>query len=234
LPVVAFVCVASGAALAVELKAPLEASAGAELAVSHSGASVEPTDFISIDRPGAPHRDYGPYVYAKTGNPVTLRAPDLPGAYEIRYHRGAANYAVDASAPLTVKDVQATIEAPAQVDAGATFKVTFSGPNNKGDFIGVDRAGAADRDYGPYVYSSKGSPAEMRAPDEPGSYLVRYHLGQSYRVIASSPLTVGATGATLEAPPGVTAGSEVTVAWTGPAGEGDFVSIDKAGAPDRD
>jgi hypothetical protein len=217
---------------AVDLKAPREAGAGAEIQVSYDGPTA-PLDFISIDKSGAPDQNYGVYAYVQSGNPVKLRVPDVPGDYLIRYHR-ENGYAVAASAPLTVKDVTATLEGPSQVDAGASFEVKFSGPHTANDFVSIDKSGAPDRDYGTYVYTQQGSPAKMRAPDEAGAYEVRYHLGQSYRVIASKPLTVGKTAGSLEAPATVSAGSEIKIAWTGPDHPNDFISIDKPGAPERD
>jgi Mg-chelatase subunit ChlD len=227
-----FAAAASAAEADVTLTAPTEVNAGAEFQVSYT-AKPAPLDFISIDKTGSPDRVYGEYVYAKSGNPVKLRAPDAPGEYQVRYHR-EGTYEVVGAAPVVVKDVAATLDAPAQVDAGASFAVKFTGPNTAMDFISIDKAGAADREYGPYAYAKAGSPIELRAPDEAGSYEVRYHLGQSYRVIASRPLSVGKTSATLEAPASAPAGSEITIAWTGPNQEGDFISIDKAGAPERD
>ncbi len=217
----------------IQLTSPREVGAGGDLQVSYAGPTAG-TDFISIDKAGAPDREYGHYAYVKSGNPVKLRAPDVAGEYEVRYHRSTAGYVVDGASPLTVKEVTATIEAPARVEAGASFKVIFSGPDTTNDFVSIDRAGAADRDYGAYVYAKKGSPAELRAPDEPGAYAVRYHLGQTYRVIATSPLEIGGTAASLEAPANVVAGSEVEVAWTGPNQTQDFISIDNPGAADRD
>ncbi len=217
----------------IALKAPREVSAGAPIEVSYSGPHG-PLDFISIDEAGAAEREYGHYVYVKSGNPVKLRAPDVPGKYQLRYHQGTGGYQVLGSAPLDVKDVQATIEAPAQVDAGASFQVTFSGPNNQGDFVAIDQAGASDREYGVYAYSKHGSPAKLRAPDAAGDYQIRYHLGQTYRVIAAKPLQVAGTQAGLEIPESAPAGSELQIGWTGPDDKGDFISIDQTGAADRD
>lgn len=231
LSAVAMAALAFAAEPSVTLTAPKEASAGAEIAVEYSEA-VAPLDFISIDKAGAGEREYGVYAYTKSGNPVKLRIPDVPGEYQIRYHR-EGTYAVAGSAPLTVKDVSASIDAPAQVDAGTNFEVTFSGPNNPQDFVSIDQAGSADGVYGTYVYAKAGSPAKLRAPDAGGSYEVRYHLGQSYRVVASRPLTVGKAAANLEAPTSARAGSDVTIAWTGPNNAGDFISIDNAGAAER-
>ena len=74
---------------------------------------------------------------------------------------------------------------------------------------------------------------EVRAPDQPGDYLLRYHLANSYRVIGSVPLKVGGVAATLEFPATVPAGGTLSVAWTGPGNKGDFISIDAVGANDR-
>ncbi len=224
---------APATAQTVTLTAPSEVGVSADFEVKYGGPT-EQIDFISVDAKGAASGTYGNYKYVKSGNPVTLRAPDVPGEYEVRYHEAQTPYTVRASIPLRVADVAATVTAPAAVDAGAAFEVPFTGPNTKGDFISIDRAGAADRDYGAYVYTNKGTPAALRAPDEPGSYTVRYHLGQTYRVVASAPLTVGGVGATITAADAVMAGAPLSIQWTGPNDARDFVSIDTEGAADRD
>ena len=48
----------------------------------------QPSDFISIDKPGSPDTTYGPYAYATQGSPAKIRAPDAPGDYVVRYHGG--------------------------------------------------------------------------------------------------------------------------------------------------
>lgn len=224
---------APAAGQTVTLTAPSEVSAGADFEVKYSGAT-EQIDFISVDAKGAASGTYGHYKYVKSGNPVTLRAPDVPGEYDLRYHEAKTPYTVRASVPLRVADVAASVTAPASVDAGAAFEAPFTGPNTAGDFISIDRAGAADRDYGAYVYTNKGTPAALRAPDQPGSYAVRYHLGQTYRVVAAAPLTVGGVGATITAADAVMAGAPLSIQWTGPNDARDFVSIDTEGAADRD
>jgi hypothetical protein len=112
-------------------------------------------------------------------------------------------------------------------------KVKWKGPNNQGDFISIDPAGAPDRTYGNYAYPSNGNPVELSAPDKAGDYLVRYHLANTYRVIGSVPLKVGGVAATLKFPATARAGGMLAGTWTGPAKKGEFISIDAVGANDR-
>jgi hypothetical protein len=214
------------------LDAPDEAVVGAPLEVAWTGPDG-PQDFIGIDREGMADREYGDYAYTKKGTPAKLRAPDVPGRYVIRYHSGASGYAVLAARPLVVVDTTATFEPLGPVEAGGAVEIVWQGPGHAQDFISIDEAGAADRSYGPYAYA-KSSPVSIRAPDGAGTYAVRYHLAGSYRVIGEAPLTVGAVEATLEAPGQVAAGGEIEVAWSGPDGRGDFISIDPHGAEERE
>lgn len=214
------------------VKAASSAAVGSKLQVHWTGPAAQ-GDFVSIDAAGAPDHVYGPYAYPSRGNPLTLLVPTTSGNYEIRYHAGASGYRVLAKTPLTVTDVAATLEAASTVEVGGSLQVTWKGPNNQGDFISIDPDGAPDRTYGNYAYPAKGNPVAVRAPDKPGNYLLRYHLANSYRVIGSVPLKVGGAAATLEFPPSAQAGGTLSVAWTGPGRQGDFISIDAVGAPDR-
>lgn len=224
----------SGPALAqtVSLEAASTAAVGSRIEV-HWTAAAEQADFVSIDEAGAPDDTYGPYDYPSNGNPLQLEVPTEPGNYEIRYHSGASGYAVLAKRSLVVTDVTATLEVPSTVDVGGNLRVTWTGPNNPGDFISIDAVDAADHLYGPYAYPANGNPVEVQAPDQPGEYLVRYHLAGSYRVIGRAPVQVGGVTATVEAPASVPAGSMLPVQWTGPGRQGDFISIDAVGADDR-
>jgi hypothetical protein len=214
------------------VKAAPTAEVGSKLEVRWTGPAGK-GDFVSIDAAGAPDQTYGPYSYPSAGNPLTLLVPATPGKYEIRYHVGASGYAVLAKAPLEVTDVAAALEAASAIEVAGSLKVTSKGPNNQGDFISIDPVGAPDRTYGNYAYPAKGNPVEVRAPDQPGDYLLRYHLADSYRVIGSVPLRVGGAAATLKFPASARAGGTLSVAWTGPGKKGDFISIDAVGANDR-
>jgi hypothetical protein len=236
--VVAFLALASygaaDAALAqtATLAGPDRAVVGSTISITWTGPS-NTQEFISVDASGAPESEYGPYIYANVGQPGSLSIPDTPGNYLIRYHTSASGYPVIASRALTVTDVSATIEALAPVEGGGSVSIVWQGPANAGDFISIDPAGAPERDYGPYAYTTE-TPAIIRAPDQAGAYVVRYHMAGTYRVIGQAALTVGRVAAEVGAPAEAQAGSEVSVTWAGPNAALDYVSVDLEGAADDD
>lgn len=217
----------------VEISAPEQAVVGEEVEIRWQGELGEKGDFISIDEATATDREYGKYIYAKRKQPGTLRMPETPGSYRVRYHAGSSGYAVRGQASIEVVDTTATIEGPLVVDAGAMLEAVWTGPGHRGDFISIDAVGSKARAYGPYAYAKK-QPAVIRVPEEPGSYEVRYHLGQAYRVIGQTALTVSSVTASLTAPEQVQAGSKVSVRWEGPDGRGDYISIDPPDAADNE
>ena len=216
------------------LEAPESAELGTEIKVKWSGPENE-GDFISIDPIGSEDREYGGnYNYPKRGNPLKIRVPDAPGEYEVRYHL-TKSYRVLATTTLRVTDVEASIEVQAKAEAGGEVKVSWTGPGKQGDFISIDLVDSDDRTYGPnYNYPKRGNPLKIRVPQDPGDYEVRYHLARTYRVIASAPFTATGIEATLSAPAAVDAGSSFKVAWTGPGYQGDYISIDKLDAEERE
>ncbi|MFQ5652035.1 MAG: VWA domain-containing protein [bacterium] len=212
--------------------APGQVVVGAQIKIGWTGPKG-PYDFISIDEAGAPDRSYGTYIYTRKGQPAEIRAPEMPGRYEIRYHDGASGYKVLGKSRLEVLDAQASFKRLPAVDAGAQVSIAWTGPGNARDFISIDEPGAGDRSYGPWAYA-KSSPVTLRASDETGKYVVRYHLGSTYRVIGEVALTVRGVTATVEAPSQTPAGGEIAVNWDGPDGQGDYISIDPEGAGERE
>jgi Mg-chelatase subunit ChlD len=227
-----WVAAAPAFAQTASVDAPASVAVGRTFEVRWTGPQAE-GDFVSVDPAGAPDERYGSYAYPSAGNPLSLQAPDAPGDYEVRYHSGAAGYRVLARRPLAVADAAAKLEAPASIEIAGQLSVRWSGPNNPGDFISIDPAGADERSYGNYAYPAQANPVSIQAPDQPGAYQVRYHLANSHRVIGAVPLRVGASAATLSVPASARAGGKLSVAWTGPGKPGDFVSIDAAGSAER-
>jgi Ca-activated chloride channel family protein len=110
-------------------------------------------------------------------------------------------------------------------DAGPAVEVAWEGPDNQSDFITIVPVGEAEGKHGAYTYTRKGSPLNVRAPDEPGSYELRYVMGQSRATLASLPITVQEVTASLEAPPVIGAGSDIEISWQGPDNRSDFITI---------
>ena len=126
----------------------------------------------------------------------------------------------------------AVVQAPANVDAGAVFRATWTGPNNAGDYLTVVRPDAKPDVYGDYRETQHGATIELTAPMEPGSWEVRYVAVKSKTVLGRTAITVAPTTATLTAPEEVMLGAPITISWTGPGNAGDFVCIVKKDAAD--
>lgn len=204
---------------------------GGELSINWTGPK-QPSDFISIDKPGTPDTSYGPYTYATQGSPAKILAPDTPGDYVVRYHM-AGDYRVIGSAPIKVIDEAVTLTGPDHAPAGSRVAIKWTGPGSKADFISIDPVGSVDRTYGNYAYalaSARADPVKVKAPEEAGDYVVRYHMGGSYRALASVPIRIDAVTATLTAPKEVTAGAVFEVGWKGPDNESDFITVVKPDA----
>lgn len=218
-------------AVTATISAPETVAAGADFSFTWSGPGND-KDFITIVPASAAERKYKRYQYTKKGKSLKLTAPDEPGDYELRYLMGSSLRTL-ARAPIKVTGTSAEVSGPQQVAAGAEFSVTWEGPNNKQDFITLVERGAPEKSYGRYRYTKTGSPLQLKAPDMPGDYEVRYLTGGSLYTLASYPLQVTATSATLKAPNEVMAGATVEVSWQGPDNRQDFITVVEQGAPQK-
>ncbi len=185
---------------------PSEVTAGSFFKVNWNGPDNR-GDYITIVPAGASDTEYMSCAYTSEGSPATLKAPDKPGKYEVRYIMQRSGVlgiirrsrSVFARANITVTPVSAKVRAeqlrpkvktPASVAAGANFEVAWTGPDNRGDYITIVPAGASDTEYMSCAYTSEGSPAALKAPDKPGQYEVRYILDQSRTALARAPIVV--------------------------------------------
>ncbi|MCC5972932.1 MAG: VWA domain-containing protein [Rubellimicrobium sp.] len=157
--------------IAVSVTAPAEAAAGSLISVGWNGPNAE-GDFIAVGRPG---EAYGNWNMVSDGNPLRLLMPIEPGDYEIRYYFGDGEQVLAASA-IRVIPVTARLIAPGTGSAGGEVQVGWEGPGYEYDFIGIAPAGEAG--YSNWAYVSNGNPVTLTLPDAPGSYDIRYFLGQ--------------------------------------------------------
>ena len=211
------------------IQAPATAQAGSELSFSVT-APANPRDFITLVPKAAKEGTYLAFVYLEKGGTFKLVMPPEPGDYELRVLSANSPYPTLTTSALKLEAVTATLEAPAQVAAGTRFQVTWTGPKFARDFIGL---GDATQKYGPYAYAREGSPITLTAPDKAGAYELRYFLGSGEKVIATRPLTVGSVSATVTAPATVGVGANFKVNWSGPNNARDFITVVKAGTPER-
>ncbi len=217
-------------AAAVTLDAPAESLAGSVVDVTWSGPNNE-NDFIVIVPRHAADGSWKRTTYTRGGSPAKVQAPIEPGEAEIRYLSGVGNKVL-ARRPIKLTAAEITLEAPAQVIAGSVVNVVWTGPNLNNDFLVIMPKTAADGAWKRTTYTRGGSPAKVQAPIEPGEAEIRYLSGEGHKVLARWTLTVVAAEITLNAPEEVIAASDVTVEWTGPNNENDFMALVPKSAPD--
>ena len=170
----------------VTLACPADAVAGSSLSVTWTGPN-NPSDFIAIAAKGKPDGQYTNYTYAAKGSPLAVLVPIMTGDAEIRYMTGQGNKVL-ARRPFIVTAAEITLSAPAEAAAGSAVVVTWTGPNNPGDFIAITPVAKPDNQWSAYAYANKGSPLTITAPKEAGDAEIRYYAGQGNKVLFRRPL----------------------------------------------
>jgi Ca-activated chloride channel family protein len=185
-------------------------------------------DFITIVTAGTRDGDHGNYTTTNNGSPLNITALPDAGPAELRYMTGQGRRVLARrSILITVPDV--SLDAPAQATAGAAVPVSWKGPGNQGDYLTVVAAGTPDGQYGHYTTVNKGPTVDVTMPIDPGACELRYMTGRGARVLARRPILVVAAVVTIEAPAAAAVGSNVSIAWSGPANQGDYITIVPAG-----
>lgn len=215
----------------IRLELPEAVPAGSPFEVKWEGPE-QSNDYISIAEQGADDNAYANRTFTGSGSPLTLRPPDTPGEYEVRYV-AAQNNEVLARAPLTVEEVSATLEAPSEIGAGSPIEVTWEGPNNPSDYISIAEKGTDGNSYVNRTFTGNGSPLTVRAPDTPGAYELRYVMAQSNRVLSSADLKVTSVSASFDVSDTLMVDTPVEIGWEGPNNPSDYVSIAEKGTADN-
>jgi len=210
-------------ALEVTLAAAEQVEAGAAVSITWDGPGYR-GDYLTIVPKGLPDGGYAQYADTSRGSPVEVHAPIEPGECEIRYMAGQGARVL-ARRPIRVVAATITLEAPAEVVAGAPVVITWTGPGNRGDYITVVPKTFRDDQYGKYLDVSAGSPLTILAPMDVGACEIRYVSGQGARVLARRDLRTTAAQITLKGPASAPANTAVAIEWTGPNNPGDFITI---------
>ena len=165
-----------------------DVNSGSTIDVAWSGPANS-RDYLAIAAPDDPGGRQHNYAYVEQGSPLQLTAPDEPGDYEIRYIQRQSR-TILARQPIIVLPVTATLQAARVVNPGSTIDVTWTGPANSRDYLAIAEAGDPGNQPLTYAYVEKGSPLELRAPEEPGDYEVRYIQRQSRNILARQAIEV--------------------------------------------
>jgi Ca-activated chloride channel family protein len=211
-------------------------SIGAGLAVEWSGPGAE-GDYVDLVPAGheEPHGELS-YRYVAEGPSLQLRAPSQAGTYDVRYvWAGPDKRYILARSTVEVVNSEFAVIGPSSVGTGQQFEVKWKGPANEGDYVDLVPAGH-EQTSGEisYFYVSRDPSSEsgrLHAPAEPGTYQLRYVLEASdaKKVMVSVPLVVTQAAASVALPPQIGAGTSVSVAWSGPNNQGDYVDLVLAG-----
>ncbi|MCO6382412.1 VWA domain-containing protein [Oceanicola sp. 502str15] len=210
-------------AVSASITPPADLPAGSTVKVGWEGPD-DSNDFIAIFPEG--EDSYAEYTYTREGSPLDLTLPSQPGKYRISYVQNVDRTEL-ASVDVEVTAVSASITPPAELPAGGTVKVGWQGPDDHNDFIAIFPEGE-DR-YTEYTYTREGSPLDLTLPAEPGKYRIAYVQNVGRNELASVPVEVTATSATLTVPPEAPIGSTLKVEWLGPDNNNDYIAIFPAG-----
>lgn len=170
------------------LQAPESVMANTQFEVSWVGPNG-PGDYVTIVKAGATTWTNEDYFYTTEGPTAKLLGPVEPGAYEIWYVIGSDS-TIQARRPITLTPAMATLDAPMEVAQGATFQVSWTGPNGPGDFVTIVPAGSPPSTYLSYFSTSADATQGLLAPSQPGNYEIRYLAGQKDIVLATRPIRV--------------------------------------------
>ena len=172
------------------LDAPASVGAGSAFDIAWTGPDSE-GDFLTIVEPDTPEGRHGDREDVEdTDGIVTMRAPDAPGTWELRYLSGG-DYTTFARTTLEIEPADAAISAPASVPAGASFIIEWTGPENEGDYLTLVEPETPEGRYGEYEYVEEtGGAVTMTAPDEPGPWEIRYLSGGDDATFARTTITV--------------------------------------------
>ena len=174
----------------VSVTAPTTGVGGDTIEVAWQGPN-QANDYLGIgsaDATGSAR--WRTYTYTREGNPLKLRLPIAEGPHVIRYFLDQDRTEM-ASTEIMLTMPQATLTAPATAAAGSTIEIGWTGPNYGNDYVGVGPAGASGAQrWQTYTYTREGNPMQVRMPDAPGNYVIRYFVDQDRVALVEVPITL--------------------------------------------
>lgn len=153
--------------------------------------------WIGLYAEGAEVSRYSAYLMVHDGAEYVFKAPRAPGTYEFRYVLEDDATAIAASNPFRVYDdpVSRTLvelqSDTTYVKCGGEIPALWSllaGKRTLQDWIGLYAPGAKNEDYltWKYVADADQGKLTLQAPDQPGTYEMRYLLDNGYESVATS------------------------------------------------
>jgi len=208
------------------INAPDSVLAGSYFSVDWTGPD-NPSDIIAVVPEGATNSYGHNSNFTKLGTPLSLLALMDVGPAEVLYITGISRQVL-ARKTIIITPVSANLDAPDTAIAGSHIDVSWTGPNNEHDFIGIFKKGDGQGFWSRnHTKTKNGNPLKILVPMEPGEYEIRYASGQDRRTLGQIDLLVEEAEVSLNAQASAIAGSYIDVSWTGPNNENDFIGIFK-------
>lgn len=172
------------------LNAPRSVEGGGRIPVAWTGPGA-PFDEIEVARPEMPAGEHiSSVLMPPAGINAEIEAPVTAGVYELRYW-SSRERAVLAQRQISVTTPGVSLSIVGRVTAGTPFSVDWRGPAGHGDELRVTTPGAAPESaFYSVLLAHAGRPALLEAPDEAGTYQLRYWSGQARSVLATAILRV--------------------------------------------
>jgi Ca-activated chloride channel family protein len=212
----------------VSLDPPESVVLGTELAIGWQGPDY-PGDHLIIAPARGKATGRVACDFTSGGSPALFRAPSEEGRYAVHYVSGLTARTL-ATAEFNVTHTPVQLRAPDRSPIGGEIVVEWQGPARVGDSVTLAVPDSPSGEYLALHPVGSGSPAVFTAPREPGRYEIRYIKNLDASVEGSTSIEVFDLPVSLSVPERVKVGSRFEVAWQGPDGVGDFISIAPRGS----
>lgn len=126
---------------------------------------------------------------------------------------------------------QVAITTPANAIAGSEFAIAWTMGPDAGDYITIVKPDAADGAWDNYLTVGDKTDGRIRAPAWPGIYDMRYVTGGN-EVLGKVQIEIVDPEVTLTGPATAPTGAPLTLDWTNPVHQSDYVTIVPVGAED--
>lgn len=209
---------------------------GETITVTFSGLPGNPYDWLAIAPAGSEPTTYLSWRYAsgETSGALDLDGVGI-GTYVVRAFADNSYDVLGESAEFVVAEMPTVATNKSSYAAGETVHVTFSNlPGNENDWIAIAPAGSPETSYLSWRYTGGETSGALDLPGvDPGTYVVRVFVDNSYDVIAvSDEFAVGTAASVTTDKASYTVGESVQVSFSGlPGGQYDWVGIAPAGSP---
>ena len=164
------------------LTAPATALAGETIVIDWVGPLAN-GDYISVAPADAKNWQRVYAVRPADTGPVQLLMPGKAGTYELRYVLALSGSNGDdeviGRTTITIEEHDAALDAPDTVAPGADIPVSWTGPSYAGDYVAISERGSKPWERITALGTETGNPVSLKAPDQPGTYELRYVLALS-------------------------------------------------------